>query len=107
MVREPTVQARVSVKTHWDHIFVWLIQIVSLLTYVGVRAVYLITGQTAALGQESVSIPYSWLVLVAEIGLGLSGVYLRQNFWKQTCEFKEVPPKELAKITKVCHDFVM
>lgn len=90
-----------TVRTHWDHIFVWLIQIVSLVTYVCVRGFYLLTGKSEDLGQQGVNLTYSWLVLIAEIGLGCSGVYLRQNFWKQTCSFKEVPPKELETITKV------
>jgi hypothetical protein len=95
------MQAKVTVKTHLDHITVWMLSIVSLVIYVSVRGYYLITGKSEALGQEGINIPYSWLVLIAEIGLGCSGVYLRQNFWKQTTTFFEVPRKELDQIGKV------
>lgn len=105
LMYELFLQVKVAVKAHWDHVFVWLLQIISLVVYIGIRGYYLLSGKTAQLGQDGVNIPYSWLVLIAEIGLGCSGVYLRQNFWKQTTDFKEVPPKELEKITKVSDFF--
>lgn len=87
--------------TSWDQILVWLISIVSLAVYLGIRFWYLLTGRTARLGQESVSITYSWVVLAAETLMGVLGFYLHQNFWRQDVEFNNISSKTLDKITHV------
>lgn len=95
------VQVKVSIDKHWDHFALWLLSLLGVLAYIGVRVWYLISGRTKKLGQDGVSIPYSWMVLLAEAALSTLGVYLHQNFWKQKVEFSELPDTALEHMHRV------
>jgi hypothetical protein len=95
------VQVQIKVQLQWDQIFVWAVSIISLLGYVGVRYWYLLTGKTAALEQEEVSIIYSWMVLGAETLMGVLGFYMNQKFWKQIVKFSTVTQTTVDKMIQV------
>ena len=89
-----------SVNVHWDQVFMWLLSIVSVATYIIVRIWYLSSGKAGRL-QSGVNVPYSWMVLSAEASLSSLGIYLHQNFWKQTVKFTDMPPAAMEQINKV------
>lgn len=90
-----------SVQWQWDHFVIWLITIVAVAAYQGVRIWYLATGKSRDLGQEGVNIPFSWMTLIAEGALASLGIYLNQNFWKQNVDFSELTPNAMDHIHKV------
>ena len=71
-----------TINFHWDQVFLWILSIATVVAYLGVRIWYLSSGESGRL-QDGVSIPYSWMVLLAEGALSTLGIYLHQNFWKQ------------------------
>ena len=95
------LQVKIRVNVHWDQVFVWIVSICSLLVYLGLRFWNLLSGKTSSLGQDNVSIPYSWMVLAAETLMGTLGFYLHQNFWKQDVHFSSISDRTLNKITQV------
>lgn len=96
----PHYHAKVSVRVHWDHVFMWVLTIVSVIMYVGTRLYYLVSGKSATLSGGDVNIPFSWMTIVADGSLAVLGVYLHQNFWKQTVDFKPLTGPALQKLTK-------
>lgn len=97
----PVVQAKVTVAVHWDQVFFWILQVLSMVLYLGTRLWYLVSGESVRLSNGDISVTYSWMVLVADIGLSFMGLYLQQKFWKQTVEFRPLTDLDILKITKV------
>lgn len=89
-----------TINFHWDQVFLWILSIATVVAYLGVRIWYLSSGESGRL-QDGVSIPYSWMVLLAEGALSTLGIYLHQNFWKQNVKFEEMPPAAMEQINKV------
>ena len=90
-----------TVRVQWDQIFFWFMQIISMLVYLGVRFWYLASGESVRLSNGDISVTYSWMVLVADIGLSCMGLYLQQKFWKQTVKFKPLTDLDIQKMTQV------
>lgn len=91
-----------SVNVHWDHVSLWFLTIASVIMYVGTRLYYLISGKSATLSGGDVNIPFSWMTIVADAGLAVLGIYLHQNFWKQTVQFTPLNDLAIQKMNKVC-----
>ena len=99
--RNVMLQARVAVNVHWDHVSLWALTVASVLMYVGTRLYYLISGKSATLSGGSVNIPFTWMSIVADAALAILGIYLHQNFWKQTVKFTPIPDVEIQEIHRV------
>ena len=95
------VQAKVEVNLHWDHISLWLLTIASVLMYLGTRLYYLISGKSGTLSGGTVNITFSWMTIVADAALAILGIYLHQNFWKQTVQFTPFTDLAIQKMNKV------
>lgn len=95
------MQAKVSVNVHWDHVFFWVLQVVSMCVYLGLRLWYLASGESARFTNGDISIPYSWMVLIADFGLSGMSLYLHQKFWKQTVQFRPLNDLDIQRVTKV------
>ena len=95
------LQAKVAVNVHWDHVSLWALTVASVLMYVGTRLYYLISGKSATLSGGSVNIPFTWMSIVADAALAILGIYLHQNFWKQTVKFTPIPDVEIQEIHRV------
>ena len=96
------LQAKVAVNVHWDHVSLWFLTIASVIMYVGTRLYYLISGKSATLSGGDVNIPFSWMTIVADAALAILGIYLHQNFWKQTLKFTPFSDLAIQKMNKVC-----
>lgn len=98
----PHYRVHVSVKTSWTHIVLTVIAVICFLIYSGTRFWYIISGKTASFGEQTTSVPYSWVVLVAEVALGFLGFYGHQTYWKQTTVYTALTADELEHLTEVC-----
>jgi hypothetical protein len=100
-VQFPHYTVKVNIKTRWDHILVTVIAFVIFAAYIGLRVYYLATGRAEEFHLQNISILYSWVVLGAEIVLGLLLFYSKQLFWKQELVYTVMDDEELGKLTEV------
>lgn len=91
-----------AVNLHWDHVFLWILQVLSMIVYIGMRFWYLVSGESVRISDGDISVTYSWMVLVADFGLGVMGLYLTPKFWKQTVKLRPFTDLYIRKITEVC-----
>ena len=92
---------RVWVQTSWLHIFMTAVTVAAFVFYIGVRAYYLVSGKTVDLDTQSTSVPYSWVVLVAEVFLSFLGFYGHQTYWKQRTDFSKMSEEDVQQLAHV------
>jgi hypothetical protein len=97
----PHYRARVNIKTRWDHILMTFLTLLTFIAYIGMRAWYLITGKAEDFRTQNISLKYSWVVLSAEVVLGLLLLYSNQLFWKQEIVYTMMGEEEVRQITEV------
>jgi hypothetical protein len=100
MLRHHTL--RVFVATSWIRIVLATAAALAFCVYIGIRAWSLISGNSDKLDVQNVSVPYSWVVLTAEVALGFLVFYGHQTYWKQITKFNEMPAEEAQRMIDVC-----
>ena len=84
----------------WVHTILFYLAAAMFATYILTRVYYLLRRLDPVL-TPSVDIPYSWLIVCAEVVTSLLTLYTRQYFRKQTVDFKELKAAELRALAKV------
>jgi hypothetical protein len=102
----PHYHVKVSVKLSYIHVFLTIIAVIAFLLYMGSRAWYLVSGRTASFEAQFTSVPYSWVVWVAELFLGFLGFYGHQTYWKQTSTYTPMKDAELDALYEVRQPYV-
>lgn len=101
----PHYNVDVTVNTRYDHVMLWIMAVLVWFVYIVVRLYYLTSGTTAREfggpgGGQNTSVPYSYIVLVGEVALGLLGFYGQQCFWKQDVRFSAMDSETLKHISQ-------
>ena len=91
------LQAKVVVTRAWVHTVLFYLAAAMFAAYILTRVHYLVWRLDPVLS-PSVDIPYSWLVVLAEVITSLLTLYTRQYFRKQTVEFKEMKDSEVRAL---------
>lgn len=97
----PHYRARVNIRTRWDHVLMTALTFCTFIAYVGMRVWYLVTGKAEDFRIQNISLKYSWVVLAAEVVLGLLLFYSNQLFWKQELVFTIMDEEEVQQMTQV------
>jgi hypothetical protein len=97
----PLYSSTVTVTTSWLHITMTILTVLAFLWYIGLRAYYLLSGKVYKFELQNVSVPYSWVVLAAEIALTSLGFYGHQAYWRQNVHFKEMSDEEYGDMVEV------
>jgi hypothetical protein len=98
----PLYNASVTVKTSWFHIIMTFLSVLAFLWYIVLRAYYLASGMASKFESQNVNVPYSWVVLAAEIALTGLGFYGHQVYWRQVVKFTEMSDVERNDMVRVC-----
>jgi hypothetical protein len=94
----PSYDVTVRVSTSWVHVILTALTAIVFVGYLGVRAWYLSSGKTGALKRQDTNVPYSWVVLAAEVGLGFLGFYGHQLYWRQVVTHMEMSEEDAAAL---------
>ena len=94
-----TVEVRTIVS--WDQLSVRICGLLCFFLYAGVRAFYLVSGRSATIDQQDVSIAYSWAMLVAEVFLFLVALYDGHLFWQQTLVYTPMEKEDVEDMATV------
>lgn len=89
-----------TVEVQWDNVILWILQVVSMLVYLGVRLWYLASGKSNRFTNGDISIPYSWMVLFADLGMSAMALYLHQKFWKQDVQYQKLTTLDIENMKK-------
>jgi hypothetical protein len=98
----PQYNASVSVKTSWLHIFLTILALLTFAWYIGVRLWYLTSGKIADFKIQKVNIPYTWVVLAAELAATGLGFFGHPLYWKQHVKYTKLSDEELDDLVRVC-----
>jgi hypothetical protein len=97
----PHYHVKVAVKLSYVHVILTVIAVIAFVMYMGTRLWYLVSGKTSTFDAQFTSVPYSWVVWVAELALGFLGFYGHQTYWKQTCKYTSMAEDELDALYEV------
>ena len=95
----PHYSVKVHVSRDMTLIYVTIFSFLGLLGYVGLRIYYLVPG-TVELASNT-SVPYSWLVLAAEVAIAMLGFYCRMLTKRQDPDFRGMGRRELEALVQV------
>ena len=101
----PTYRTEITLTIHWERIMMWLLTLAACVAAFGVRFVYLVTGRID--GHHNVSVPYSWVVLVAEVIATAHALYDTHLFLKQEVIYTPVgadPADSRDKVSPVVRE---
>lgn len=102
----PHYSVKVAVRTAWHRILQWLLAFSSLIVYLTVRVVYLVTGKTATLLNSPLpNIIYSVIILSTECVLGIVNLAGNLRFRKQEVRFStsEDPSTQTNDNVRTCN----
>ena len=99
----PHYQSNTTVSTSWAHVVLTALAVLCTLGYFGIRLWYLISGRTAAFaeGAPNTSVWYSWVILVAEVGLVFLAFFGHQLYFKQHTTFRVMDERATSALIQV------
>jgi hypothetical protein len=95
----PHYGVHVSIVRDYPLILITAMSMLALAAHSGVRVWYLVTGRVRDI---NTSVVYSWIVLAAELAIGVLGFYCRMLTLRQRPHFYPLTASTLERIAKVC-----